>query len=102
MEMVAKGGLTEYILSFHFCLSTQVSMLENLHFHVFDAEYFSASETGEWHVWCSLQLFLMISLDHPQLTIGRCDLLFASVNFAKLFSLINTQESLVHQYVFAF
>ena len=67
-----------------------------------DVEYFSASEMDKWHVWCSFQLFLMISLDHPQLTSGKCGLLFASVNFVKSFTLINTQENLVCQYVFAF
>lgn len=69
---------------------------------MFDAVYFSASEIDMWRVWYSLQSFLMISLYHPQLTVGRCDLLFVSVNFAKSFGLINTQESWVRQYVFAF
>lgn len=83
-------------------LLIQVPTLENWSFHVFDAVYFSASEIDIWRVWYSLQLFLMISLYHPQLTVGRCDLLFVSVHFAKSFGLINTQESLVRQYVFAF
>lgn len=81
-------------------LLTQVSTLENLCCHVFDTEYFCASEIEKWHVWYSLQLFVMISLDNPQLSIGKCDLLFASVNFTKSFSVRDTQESLVHQYIF--
>lgn len=83
METVAKGGLSEYILSFHFCSSVQAFALENLCFHVFGAEYFSASEIDKWHCWYLL-------------------LFIARVNFTKFSSLISTQESFVCQYVFAF
>lgn len=72
-----------------FCLSISDNELKHLHefaFSCVQCRIFSASEEDKWHVWCSLQLFLMISLDHPELTVSKCTQLFAAVIFKATYS----------------